>query len=253
MLGEALQGPPRRVRRGHQVRDGHAGRERRGPRRARIASLRPPRGRGQPAPAADRPHRPLPAARARPGDPDRGDARRADRARPRGQGALHRLLELRRLAGGGRRVDLRDQGTRAVRVGAEPLLAARPRRRARGGPGVRAVRARRAAVLPAGVRPAHRQVPPRRGRPHRLARRPRRRAAPAGWRRPTGTASRPWRRTPPSASLSILDVAIAGLAAQPAVTSVISGATRGEQVRTNASALRWQPTDEDLDVLDRDV
>ena len=50
--------------------------------------------------------------------------------------------------------------------------------------------------------------------------------------------------------LSILDVAIAGLAAQPAVTSVISGATRGEQVRTNAAALRWEPTDEDLDALD---
>ena len=51
-------------------------------------------------------------------------------------------------------------------------------------------------------------------------------------------------------SLSILDVAIAGLAAQPTVASVISGATRGEQVRTNAAALRWQPTDEDIDLLD---
>ena len=50
--------------------------------------------------------------------------------------------------------------------------------------------------------------------------------------------------------LSILDVAIAGLAAQPAVSSVISGATRGEQVRTNAAALRWEPTDDDLDELD---
>ncbi len=46
--------------------------------------------------------------------------------------------------------------------------------------------------------------------------------------------------------LSMLDVAIAGLAAQPTVSSVISGATRGEQVRTNAAALRWEPTDEDL-------
>jgi len=46
--------------------------------------------------------------------------------------------------------------------------------------------------------------------------------------------------------LSILDVAIAGLAAQPAVSSVISGVSRGEQVRTNAAALRWEPTDEDL-------
>ena len=46
--------------------------------------------------------------------------------------------------------------------------------------------------------------------------------------------------------LTVLDVAIAGLAAQPAVGSVISGATRGEQVRANAAALRWEPTAEDL-------
>ena len=46
--------------------------------------------------------------------------------------------------------------------------------------------------------------------------------------------------------LSLLDVAIAGLAAQPAVSSVISGATRAEQVRTNAAALRWEPTEDDL-------
>ena len=50
--------------------------------------------------------------------------------------------------------------------------------------------------------------------------------------------------------LTLLDVAIAGLAAQPAVGSVISGATRGEQVRANAAALRWQPTAEDLVELD---
>jgi aryl-alcohol dehydrogenase-like predicted oxidoreductase len=50
--------------------------------------------------------------------------------------------------------------------------------------------------------------------------------------------------------LSLLDVAIAGLASQPAVGSVISGATRGEQVRSNAAALRWQPTAEDLVELD---
>jgi aryl-alcohol dehydrogenase-like predicted oxidoreductase len=50
--------------------------------------------------------------------------------------------------------------------------------------------------------------------------------------------------------LTLLDVAIAGLAAQPAVGSVISGATRGEQVRANAAALRWQPSAEDLVELD---
>jgi aryl-alcohol dehydrogenase-like predicted oxidoreductase len=50
--------------------------------------------------------------------------------------------------------------------------------------------------------------------------------------------------------LAVLDVAIAGLAAQPAVSSVISGATSGDQVRTNAAALRWTPTPEDLVELD---
>ncbi|MBA2954447.1 aldo/keto reductase [Nocardioides sp. MAH-18] len=50
--------------------------------------------------------------------------------------------------------------------------------------------------------------------------------------------------------LSPLDVAIAGLAAQPAVASVISGATSGDQVRTNAAALRWRPTEADLVELD---
>ena len=48
----------------------------------------------------------------------------------------------------------------------------------------------------------------------------------------------------------VLHVAMAGLAAQPAVASVISGATRGEQVRSNAEALGWQPTEADLAELD---
>ncbi|SFB84511.1 Predicted oxidoreductase [Nocardioides terrae] len=50
--------------------------------------------------------------------------------------------------------------------------------------------------------------------------------------------------------LSPLDVAVAGLAAQPGVSSVISGATSGDQVRANAAALRWEPTAEDLAELD---
>jgi aryl-alcohol dehydrogenase-like predicted oxidoreductase len=50
--------------------------------------------------------------------------------------------------------------------------------------------------------------------------------------------------------LAVLDVAIAGLAAQPAVASVISGATSGDQVRANAAALRWEPTEADLVELD---
>ena len=53
-----------------------------------------------------------------------------------------------------------------------------------------------------------------------------------------------------SRDVEILDVAISGLAAQPAVASVISGATSGDQVRCNAAALRWQPTEADLVELD---
>ena len=51
--------------------------------------------------------------------------------------------------------------------------------------------------------------------------------------------------------LSLLDVAVAGLAAQPAVASVIAGATRGDQVRANAAALRWGPDEADLAELDQ--
>ncbi|MGI8645526.1 MAG: aldo/keto reductase [Nocardioides sp.] len=50
--------------------------------------------------------------------------------------------------------------------------------------------------------------------------------------------------------LTVLDVAIAGLAAQPTVASVIAGATSGDQVRTNAAALRWDPAEADLVELD---
>ena len=50
--------------------------------------------------------------------------------------------------------------------------------------------------------------------------------------------------------ITLLDVAIGGLAAQPAVASVIAGATRPDQVRANATAGTWTPTSEDLRDLD---
>ena len=50
---------------------------------------------------------------------------------------------------------------------------------------------------------------------------------------------------------SLLDVAIAGLAAQPTVSSVIAGATSGDQVRRNAAATRWAPSGSDLAELDQ--
>jgi aryl-alcohol dehydrogenase-like predicted oxidoreductase len=50
--------------------------------------------------------------------------------------------------------------------------------------------------------------------------------------------------------VKLLDVAIGGLAAQPAVTSVIAGVTSAEQVARNARAAGWRPTAADLAELD---
>jgi aryl-alcohol dehydrogenase-like predicted oxidoreductase len=50
--------------------------------------------------------------------------------------------------------------------------------------------------------------------------------------------------------VSVLDVAIGGLAAQPGCTSVISGAMTPEQVKANAAAGEWVPTPEELTEID---
>ena len=48
---------------------------------------------------------------------------------------------------------------------------------------------------------------------------------------------------------TILELAIGGLAAMPAVASVIAGATKPEQVRANAAAGAWEPTADELVAL----
>ena len=49
--------------------------------------------------------------------------------------------------------------------------------------------------------------------------------------------------------LSMLQVAIGGLAGASPVSSVIAGATSGDQVRANVAAGDWDPTSDDLEVL----
>ena len=49
--------------------------------------------------------------------------------------------------------------------------------------------------------------------------------------------------------VTLLDVAIGGLAAVPGVASVIAGATKPEQVRANADAGGWEPSADDLAAL----
>jgi aryl-alcohol dehydrogenase-like predicted oxidoreductase len=51
--------------------------------------------------------------------------------------------------------------------------------------------------------------------------------------------------------VSILEIAIGGLAAQPGCASVIAGATSAEQVLANAAAGEWEPTREELAELDK--
>ena len=46
--------------------------------------------------------------------------------------------------------------------------------------------------------------------------------------------------------MSLLEVAIGGLAAVTPVASVIAGATKPEQVRANALAGEWTPTEAEL-------
>jgi aryl-alcohol dehydrogenase-like predicted oxidoreductase len=50
-------------------------------------------------------------------------------------------------------------------------------------------------------------------------------------------------------SVTLLDVALGGLAAMPTVASVIAGATTPEQVQSNVAATAWQPEPSDLDAL----
>jgi aryl-alcohol dehydrogenase-like predicted oxidoreductase len=50
-------------------------------------------------------------------------------------------------------------------------------------------------------------------------------------------------------SVTLLHVAIGGLLAQPAIASVIAGATKPEQVQANVAAAEWVPSEEDLAAL----
>jgi aryl-alcohol dehydrogenase-like predicted oxidoreductase len=49
--------------------------------------------------------------------------------------------------------------------------------------------------------------------------------------------------------VTLLDVAIGGLLAMPAIASVIAGATKPEQVRANVRAGTWEPTHKDIEAL----
>ena len=212
-------GPARRVRRGHQVRHGHARRQRPRPRGARVAPLRPPRRRGA-ACAGCRPTTSTSTSCTCP-----TTSRRSRRRCRRSTDLVHegKVRYIGCSNFGGWQVADADWTARsaglerfvvACRTGTPcstaPSRTRSSRRASTFGLG-------RAAVLPAGVRPAHRQVPARRDAP-RPARAPTVDPSRAQWlKTPTGTASRRSRRTPRRAACRSSTSPIAGLAAQPAV------------------------------------
>jgi aryl-alcohol dehydrogenase-like predicted oxidoreductase len=51
--------------------------------------------------------------------------------------------------------------------------------------------------------------------------------------------------------VSLLSVAVGGLLAQPAIASVIAGATKPDQVRANAAAGEWEPSPADVAALNQ--
>ena len=52
---------------------------------------------------------------------------------------------------------------------------------------------------------------------------------------------------------SVLEVAIGGLAAEPGCSSVIAGAMTPEQVKANAAASEWIPSEDELAEIDQIV
>ena len=132
---------------------------------AGLAGARESTGSGGDRPAAGhRLRRPLPNPPAGRRDADRGDAGAMDELVAAGKVRAIGSSNLRRPRSRGRPGLV---GARAlpVRGGPEPILAARPRGRARPGSGVRAARDRADPVLPARERAADGQVQPRRAGP----------------------------------------------------------------------------------------
>ena len=156
-----------------------------------------------------------------------------------GQGALHRLLELRRLAGGRRRLDgarrRLARGSSARRTSTACSSASIEHELVPGAASTSASAScrssrSRAACSPASTSAANRRRRARASAIAALAARPDRRELRQG---------RAARRIRASARPQAARLAFGWLAAQPAVASVIAGATKPEQVEQNVAGAGW--------------
>ena len=163
-----------------------------------VGTPHPRRVRREPAPPADRPHRPLPDASRRPECAVGRDLAGDGHARAAGQDHLRRQQQLRRLAHrAGQRA---SQGARLSRPGqrAEPLQPVGPHGRARSAAGVPRLRRWCDPVEPAVERAARRRAE-HRSRPRAAARRISRadREAPTAAREVGGVCAPSWAKNPP--------------------------------------------------------
>ena len=157
--GDRRQGACRRPPRQRRPRHQGARQDGRRPERVRqLAPLDRARGRQQPAPARHRLDRPLPDPPTRARHGHRRDARRAHRPRARGQGALHRLLDVPRERDRRGAVGGRAARPRALRLRAAAVLPAPSRDRGGRAADLPALRDGRHPVEPARRRLAVRQV-----------------------------------------------------------------------------------------------
>ena len=178
----------------------------------------PPGLRGEPAAAADRPHRPVPDAPRRPDNAVGGDLAGDGAARPRRQGHLRRQQQLRRLAHRHRPARRRVAALPRAGLRAEPVQPDRPHDRARGHPRLR--------TYGLGLIPWARSAAgcsPARSAGHRRARR-RSTTRQQHDRGDTASGSRPTRRSVRELGEQPADVALAWLLHNPVVTAPIIGA-----------------------------
>ena len=175
------------------------------------------------------------------------------RVRAVGQGPLHRLLQLDRIADRGGAVGGGADRRHSVREPPAPLLADGARDRDGHPPRLPAPRPRHDGLQPARRRRPHREVPAGRGSPGRQPGQPQRHVVAACSTSRTSTSPKRWARSPPSSASRPPRCAIAWVLARRGVTSVIIGPRTFDQYEQNMEGVRPRARPGDGQAVERRV